>query len=199
MTRRAGLDKVAVIEEAARLIDGEGLEQLSLGRLAERLGVRVPSLYNHVAGLPGLKRDLAVYCLRELFGVLTRATVGKSHADAIFALVEAYRDYARRMPGRYLLTLQAPPSGDKEWQQVGQQAVDIAGAILAPYQLGDEATIHAIRGLRIIIQGAVGLEIAGAFAMPISLDDSIRWLLRLYIAGLEQSEGKEKQSGSYGT
>src|SRR5579864_8016152 len=66
MAHRAGLDQTGVIDAAARLIDEEGLEQLSLGRLAERLGVRTPSLYNHVAGLPGLKRDLALYCLRDL-------------------------------------------------------------------------------------------------------------------------------------
>src|SRR5581483_684298 len=95
MTRRAGLDKAAVIEAAVRLIDEEGLEQLSLGSLAERLGVRVPSLYNHVAGLPGLKRDLAIYCLRELFGLLTRAVIGKARGDAILALADAYRSYAR--------------------------------------------------------------------------------------------------------
>lgn len=186
MTRRAGLDKTTVIEEAARLIDEEGLEQLSLGRLAERLGVRSPSLYNHVAGLPGLKRDLAVYCLRELIGPLTRAVIGKARAEAIFALVDAYVAYARERPGRYLLTLQAPPPDDKEWQQLGQQAVDIVSAILASYHLGEEETIHAIRSLRIIIRGAITMEMAGAFAMPISLDDSFHWLVHLFVTGLEQ-------------
>lgn len=189
MTRRAGLDKAAVIEEAARLIDEEGIEQLSLGRLAERLGIRTPSLYNHVAGLPGLKRDLAVYCLRELIGPLTRAVMGKARAEAIFALVDAYLAYAREKPGRYLLTLQAPPPGDKEWQQLGQQAVDIVSAVLEPYRLGEEATIHAIRGLRIIIRGAITMEMAGAFAMPISLDGSFHWLVSLFITGLEQIAG----------
>jgi AcrR family transcriptional regulator len=186
MTRRAGLDKAAVVEEAARLIDEEGIEQLSLGRLAERLGVRTPSLYNHVAGLPGLKRDLTVYCLRELIGPLTRAVIGKARAEAIFALFDAYLAYAREKPGRYLLTLQAPPPDDKEWRQLGEQALDIVRAILEPYRLDEEATIHAIRGLRVIIRGAVEMEMAGAFAMPISLDDSFHWLVDLFIKGLEQ-------------
>ncbi len=113
MTRRAGLDKAAVIEEALRLIDEEGLEQLSLGRLAERLGVRVPSLYNHVAGLGGLKRDLAVYCLGELYERLTRAVVGKARGEAIRALADSYLAYARQVPGHYSFTLQAPDPADK--------------------------------------------------------------------------------------
>src|SRR5579864_2626218 len=66
MSHRVGLNQAAVIEAAAKLVDEEGIEQLSLGHLAERLDVRTPSLYNHVAGLPGLKRDLALYCLRDL-------------------------------------------------------------------------------------------------------------------------------------
>src|SRR5215831_2859041 len=100
MPRRAGLDHNSVVEEAARLLNEESMEQLSLGRLAERLGVRTPSLYNHVPGLPGLKHDLALYCSRELLVRLTRATIGKAGQDAIFALANAYRDYAREAPAR---------------------------------------------------------------------------------------------------
>ena len=53
MSPRAGLDKAVVVEAAAELINAEGIEELTLSRLAERLGVRTPSLYNHVMGCPG--------------------------------------------------------------------------------------------------------------------------------------------------
>src|SRR5713226_7277504 len=95
MSRRAGLDQKVVVETAAELVDEEGIEQLSLGRLAERLGIRTPSLYNHVAGLPGLKHDLALYCLRDVFDRITRAAIGKSRAEAIFAFANTYLSYAR--------------------------------------------------------------------------------------------------------
>jgi AcrR family transcriptional regulator len=188
MTRRAGLNKAAVREDALKLIDEEGLEQLSLGRLAERLGVRVPSLYNHVVSLAGLRRDLAVCCLRELTVCLTRAVMGKARAEAILALADAFRDYARNAPGRYLLTLQAPAPDDDEWQELGRQSVGVARAVLAPYKLNEEeTTIHAIRGLRSIVQGFLTLEMAGAFAIPIELDTSFHWLVRMYIEGLERA------------
>jgi AcrR family transcriptional regulator len=186
MTRRAGLDKAAVIEDAVRMIDEEGLEQLALGRLAERLGVRVPSLYNHIAGLPGLRRDLAVYCLRELLGDLTRAVMGKARSEAIFALAHAFRDYARKVPGRYALTLQAPAPDDQEWQELGRQSVGVAIAVLVPYGLGEETTIHAIRSLRSIVQGFISLEMAGGFAIAIEPDVTFDWLVRLYVDGLER-------------
>lgn len=185
MSHRVGLDRATVVEAAARLVDEEGIEQLTLGRLAERLGVRTPSLYNHVAGLPGLKHDLALYCLRELLDGLTQATIGKSRAEAIFALANSYRAYARETPGRYALTLQAPGPGDQPLLAIAQQLVDVLRAVLAPYKLSEEDAIHAIRSLRSIVHGFVSLEVAGGFAMPVDLDASFHWLINLFIAGLD--------------
>jgi len=203
MSRRAGLDQETVIEAAAKLVDEEGLEQLSLGRLAERLGIRTPSLYNHVAGLSGLKHDLALYCLRDLLDHATRTTIGKSRAEAIIALADAYRLYARQTPGRYTLTQQAPDPGDLESQALAQQVVDLVRAILVPYKLSDEEAIHAIRGLRSIVQGFVSLEVTGGFGLPVDLDASFHWLINVFVAGLERPmiNGDQKRitTGNEGT
>src|SRR5436309_14477529 len=123
MSHRVGLDQATVVEAAAKLVDEEGIEQLTLGRLAERLGVRTPSLYNHVAGLTGLKHDLALYCLRDLLDRVRLATIGKSGAQAIIALADAYRTYAREMPGSYALTQRALDSGDWAVVDLAQQIV----------------------------------------------------------------------------
>ena len=187
MAHRAGLDRVVVVEAAARLVDEEGVEQLSLGRLAEKLGVRTPSLYNHVAGLPGLRHELALYCARDLLDRLTRATIGRSHADAILALADAYRAYAREYPGRYGFTLQAPAADDTQMATLAEELLEIIWAVLRPYNLDSEHAIHAIRSLRSIVHGFVSLEVAGGFAMPVNLDDSFHWLINLFIDGLQPS------------
>lgn len=185
MAHRAGLDHSSVVEAAAKLVDEEGIEQLTLGRLAERLGVRTPSLYNHVAGLPGLKHDLALYCLRDVFDRLTRAAIGKSRAEAIFAFANTYLSYARATPGRYAFTL-APDPDDQEVQILAKQLVDAVRAILAPYNLNEEDTIHAIRSLRSIVHGFILLEASGGFRMPVDPDTSFHWLINMFIAGLRQ-------------
>jgi AcrR family transcriptional regulator len=196
MSHRVGLDRASVVEAAAKLVDQEGIEQLSLGRLAERLGVRTPSLYNHVAGLPGLKHDLALYCLCEVHDRITLATIGKSHAEAIVAFADAYRAYARETPGRYAFTLQAPDPGDQELQAIAQQLVDVVRAVLAPYRLSEEEAIHAIRSLRSIVHGFISLEAAGGFGLPVDLDASFHWLVNLFIAGLSRPSviGEQKRS-----
>ena len=54
MATRTRLTKTTVVQAAAELLNSEGAAALSLNRLAEKLDVRTPSLYNHVDGLPGL-------------------------------------------------------------------------------------------------------------------------------------------------
>lgn len=186
MSHRAGLDQSIVVEAAAKLVDEEGIEQLTLGRLAERLGVRTPSLYNHVAGLPGLKHDLALYCLRDMLDRSTRAAVGKSRAEAIFAFANTYLSYARETPGRYALTL-APDPDDQEVQLLAKQIVNVVQAILAPYNLSEEDTIHAIRSLRSIIHGFTLLEEASGFRIPVDPNASFQWLMNMFITGLERN------------
>lgn len=66
MSPRVGLNRASVVGAAAALADEAGLEGVTLGRLAGRLGVRTPSLYNHVDGLEGLRRELALLGTREL-------------------------------------------------------------------------------------------------------------------------------------
>jgi AcrR family transcriptional regulator len=187
MAYRAGLDKATVVETAAKLVDEEGIERLTLGRLAERLGVRTPSLYNHVEGLAGLKQELALYFLRDLVNRLIEVSIGKSGAEAILAFADAYRDYARLYPGRYSLTLQAPDPTDQELQVIAQKTMNIVRAVLAPYHLNEEEAIHAIRGFRSIVHGFISLEAAGGFGLPIDQDASFRWLITIFIAGLSRA------------
>ena len=55
---RRGLDRARVVAAAGDIADAEGLEAVTLARVAQQLGVRSPSLYNHVAGRDGLLRAL---------------------------------------------------------------------------------------------------------------------------------------------
>ncbi len=53
-----------MVGTAAALADEQGLDGVTLAALALRLGIRTPSLYNHVAGLEGLRRELALFGTR---------------------------------------------------------------------------------------------------------------------------------------
>jgi len=127
MARRAGpsLDRTAVSAAAAELADREGLGGATLATVAARLGVRTPSLYNHVAGLPGLRRELALLGLRELGQRMGRAAVGKADDRALEAIAHAYRAYAHEHPGVYAAAQQVPAAGDAAWEAAGAEVVGI--------------------------------------------------------------------------
>ncbi|MGB7817658.1 MAG: TetR/AcrR family transcriptional regulator, partial [Ornithinibacter sp.] len=97
-----------MIVEAERLADQVGIDNISLAALAGTLGVRQPSLYKHIDGLPALKRAVALRAKAELADVLGRAAVGRSRDDAVRALAAAYRTWAHAHPGRYQAGLRAP-------------------------------------------------------------------------------------------
>lgn len=179
---RAGLDKEVVVAAAARLADAEGLEAVTLARLASDLGVRAPSLYAHVDGLGDLRSRLAVRGARELAEQLQAAAAGRAGTDALKAVAEAYRSYAHQHPGTYAALQIARVGGDG---QAARHLVDIVLAVLRGYGLGGDDAVHAARVLRAALHGFVSLEAERGFGLPLPLDDSFELLVTVVDQGLE--------------
>lgn len=181
MTRRAGLDPQMVIQAAADIVDREGVEALTLAALATHFKVAVPSLYNHVGGMPGLQQQLALMGRRQIAQQLGRAVMGKSGDDAVIAMADAYRAYVKAHPGVYACTLHVADERDTESRAAEDEAVEVALKVLAHYDLHDEMALHMVRGFRSLVHGFASLEIAGGFGMPLDLDKSFRLLMQGYI------------------
>ncbi|HEX3834049.1 MAG TPA: TetR-like C-terminal domain-containing protein [Solirubrobacteraceae bacterium] len=185
---RVGLDAEAVVAAAAELADAEGLHELTLARLAERLGVRSPSLYAHVGGLADLRTRLAARGARELTAALQAAAAGRARADALHAVADAYRAYAHAHPGTYAATQRAPGTEpDAASGEFATAAADLVGvlvAVLRGYELHDDDAIHGVRMVRAALHGFVSLEREGGFAMPIDLKESYRRLVQTLDHGL---------------
>ena len=184
MPARAGLDRAAVVRAAAALADERGMDALTLADLAAHLGIRTPSLYNHIAGLDGLRRDLALLGVRELTARLTHAAVGKAGDTAIIALADAYRAFAHEHPGLYAAALRPPAPGDAEAGAATEELVGIVTAVLAAYGLAGDDALHAVRAIRSMLHGFVALEMAGGFGLPLDCDESFRRLVHMCIGGV---------------
>lgn len=184
---RAGLNREIVVRAAAELLDAVAGREVTLAEVASRLGVRTPSLYNHIGGQEELRRELALLGLRELGARLGRAAIGKAGEEALLAIGDAYRAFAKERPGLYLATLRAPAPDDAAHLAASQEILDVLHLVLAPYGLGPEEEVHAIRGLRGLAHGFVALELAGAFGLPVDTDASYQRLLARYIQGLRQA------------
>lgn len=192
MSPRAGLDTETVVEAAAEMVDREGLAALTMAQLAKQLGIRTPSLYNHVDGLPGLHRALALRGLRALNEHLTRAAIGKMGSAAVMALADAFRGFVKDHPGLYAATVESVyllRTSDEELHVENNRILDIVLAVLAPYGLTGEDALHAVRGLRSVVHGFATLELSGGFGMPLETDESFRRLVQMLI----DSMGRHRQ------
>ncbi len=188
MTPRPGLDTARVVRAAAWLVNAEGLEALTLNRLAETLGVQAPSLYNHVDGLPGLRRELALLSARSLGQCLSEAAIGRSGPEAVAALANAYRAFIKENPGLYAAGLRSSgrqEAPDERQQAAEERAVQVGLAVLSAFNLSGEDALHALRGLRSLVHGFATLEAAGGFGLPLDCDESFRRLVEMFVRSLQ--------------
>jgi AcrR family transcriptional regulator len=186
------LNRSAVVQAAAGLADSLGdLNRLTLAEVAAQLGIRIPSLYNHVDGLDGLRREIAVLGLRELTEAIQSAAVGRAGEDALVAIAHAYRNFARTYPGRYSATLAAPEPGDEELALAAQKLLLLLVQVMESYHLSETDAVHVIRGFRSIMHGFVTLETLGGFKMAVNLDESFDRLVHMFLAGLRSYPAAE--------
>lgn len=183
MIKRPGLDKAVIAQAAGQLADEIGFGELTLSRVAVHLSVRTPSLYNHIEGLEGLRRELSLLGMNELNRGLQRAAIGKSKHEALASMLQAYRVYAKERPGVYAATLRAPEQDDLQVQSAAQAIVDTVLTVLEPYELGYDEAMHVIRGFRAIAHGFASLEVAGAFGIDLETDESYQQLVSAFLRG----------------
>jgi AcrR family transcriptional regulator len=191
---RAGLTPERLVAEAEHLADEVGMDNFTLAALADRLGVRQPSLYKHIDGMTALRRTISVRAKNELADILARAAVGKSRDDAIRALAAAYRSWAHDHPGRYQATLHAPDPADPDDDAASTAAVTVVLDVLAGYRLRGPEAVHAARVLRSALHGFVSLEAASGFGLPQSIDESYDHLIEACIVAMTSDFSTQQQA-----
>jgi len=183
---RAGLDRDRVVAAAAEIADAEGLDAVTLARVAAAFGVKSPSLYNHVAGRDDLLRGVGLLGLSEIAAALREAAIGRSGTEGLVATAGAYRSYVLEHPGRYAAgAITAPDAEDAELLAAGAAVLDVLRGVLRSWSLDEDETIHALRAYRSAIHGFVSLEAAGGFGLPLDLDASFDRLVHTLAAGLD--------------
>lgn len=185
---RAGLTPEIIVERAGDLADADGMPAVTLARLAALLGVKAPSLYKHVDGLDAIERGMAVRALHVANERLSAATVGKARADALVALAEAYRTFAKEHPGLYAASQRKLRPGENDLARAGETLLGTLKSVLAGYRLSGSEAVHAGRGLRAIIHGFVSLEAQGAFRLSADAGESLRRLVTAFAADIDRRE-----------
>jgi AcrR family transcriptional regulator len=184
---RVGLTKRDVLDAAAAIVDELGTEALTLSRLAERLGVRSQSLYAHVDGLAGLKRDLILYALHQQAARVRRSVMAKSGREALMALMNELVLVNREHPGLARLTSWSQP--DPTDEAMFDALVEVSEPftlLLASYGLSGDDLAHWRRIIWTSLQGFLSLEAADMMKLPADPDQSVHLLMDLIADGLDR-------------
>jgi AcrR family transcriptional regulator len=182
---RAGLTRDDVVAAGAALADEVGYQDLTMGLLAERLGVRTPSLYKHVDGLADLQHGVATLAMTELADAARDAMQGRAGLDALTALLTATRAYVTAHPGRYTATTGAEFTGPDDLLLVAStRLIDSIAAVLRGYGVGEAEMTHAIRTIRCTLHGFAALQASDGFQWSEDPGETFDWMIRFIDRGL---------------
>jgi AcrR family transcriptional regulator len=176
------LDRDHLIRIAADVADRDGWHNLTMSSVAKAVDRHVTSLYGHVDGLDGLRREVQLLVFDELAEQLWRAALGRTRDDALIALMDVYRDYLRAHRGRSAALGAAANIDDPEVQKRGRRLVEPFHAVFESYGLEDDASVHAQRAISAAIRGFGMTEASGRYGGQ--ADESFAQLRLLFVTAL---------------
>lgn len=169
---RTSLDDI--VRAARDLLESAGLTGVSMQAVAERVGVRAPSLYKRVRSREDLIRLVAEATLGDL---QTRLDSVSGEGDArhrLAALAHALRDFARERPAGYRLVFSPPTEAT---QLSAESLARASGPLLAVAAelAGPQDALEAARTVTAWATGFIGMELAGAFRLGGDVDAAFEY------------------------
>ena len=158
---RRRLDREQVLAAAEEIVDELGWDKLTMAALAARVGTKGPSLYNHVASLEDLRRELQERTIRLIGRELVVATMGRAGRDSFIELARTYRDFVRRYPERYLGMTRMPIEDQAAFAVAAEDANEALAAVVRSYHVPDEHLLLAQLATFAALHGALSLEVSG--------------------------------------
>ena len=158
-----GLTKEIIVAEAVSCIENTGQPTVSLHELARRLGIKTPSLYNHIKNTKELQYEIFQYAIAQFVANQRDATEGKQKDEAVRAFAHAYYTFATEHRGLYRLIMSIPSEEDERAKEMALPLLDTVVAILADYGLSEESVAHWQRVFRAILHGFISQEDLGYF------------------------------------
>jgi len=183
----AQTDRNTIIQTARTLIEREGVEQLSLARLATELGIKAPSLYRYIPNKAALLQAVNLLTYRQLFIAYETAlqVAGDDPQDRMLAIFRAHRAFAHANPETYVLayttTVPEQRADERVLEQMARLIQELMSAISGP-----ERSLAALRGALALVHGFVMLELKDQLKRGGDLTQAFEESIAAYVAGWQQ-------------
>lgn len=166
----------AIVVAAAALLEEEGLAGVTMQAVAQRVGVRAPSLYKRVESREALIRSVAEATLRDYAQRLG------AHDDPARIAAELRR-FGHERPAAFQLVM-TPAAGTPVAAQEYRVAASASLLRAAEELAGAEHALEAARTLTAWATGFISMEINGAFTLGGDVDDAWEFGLENLLAAL---------------
>jgi len=176
-----------IVRTARLVLEAEGLEGLTMQRIAAEVGVRSPSLYKHVRNRADLIWQVTEDVAGQLATLVERSASTGDPASALRAIARSFRAFARTHPGAYGLIFGPMPD---EWR-AAPETLARATEVLIRSTSALAGPDHALEAARTVVawaHGFVAMELAGAFRMGGEVDDAFEFGLERIIDALSAGE-----------
>jgi AcrR family transcriptional regulator len=169
MPAPARTSTAAVVAAGRAIVETDGVEALTMQRVADAVGIRAPSLYKRVGSRSGLVRMVADQVALDLAETLDGA-VGSGDPEAdLRAVAAAFRSFARRNPASYPLVFEPGTGGisPEARDRASATVLEVARAIA-----GKQDALPAARTVVAWAQGFISMELSGAFQLGGDVDEA---------------------------
>ena len=166
----------AIVDAARDILEIDGLPGLTMQAVAQRVGVRAPSLYKRVQSRDDLVRLVAEATLTDLASQIS------GDADALQVATE-FRRFAHQRPAAFQLVMTAGTHAIP----VRPEFVALASAPIlrvATELAGPEHALEAARTLTAWANGFISMELAGGFNLGGDVDAAWEYGVQRIVAAI---------------
>ena len=158
--------KAEVIKTASDMADRNGLHNVSLKAIAENLGIRTPSLYNHIGSLDELLREIAHSGMRTMNEKMIRAAIGKTGDSALKLVAVEYLNYMIEHPGVYEIIQWASWNGTEETAIIFNDYLSLLKTLICSCGFNPDKTTEILSMVTGMLHGYTTLQLRYAFSNP---------------------------------
>jgi AcrR family transcriptional regulator len=164
---RTSLDEI--VQAGRDILESAGVARLTMQAVADRVGVRAPSLYKRVRSRDDLLRLIIEATFRDLRERLEAVGTGADPRRSLADMARALRAFAHERPAGYRLIFApgsdpARPSPESVTQASAPVMQAVAGLA------GEDHVLEAARTFTAWANGFISMELSGAFQLGGDID-----------------------------
>ena len=188
---RARTSQGEIVAAGRELLEAGGLDAVTMLAVAERVGVRAPSLYKRFSNRDELIAAIGGAVLDDLRASLAPHR-GLDPVEGLRALAMAFRAFALAYPRSYELVFMRLPDDSRPDPELTART---AAPLLehAERLVGPERALEAARLVTAFATGFVSMELSGTFRLGGDVDEAYRYGVDVLVDALARRHEAERR------